>query len=154
MIFTGCGRVLVRERWPSDFQVRGDWQLVDCASHFFIVAAFSFGHSLTLAPFLCWTSFSLLHGCLRCACRSAVHSCYPATGHKLIPTIVVGRGREAAMFIREIHERPSLGYRIIGVVETEEVTPSSASELKESLCLAIFESSLRPYVTQVLTRSL
>jgi exopolysaccharide biosynthesis polyprenyl glycosylphosphotransferase len=35
----------------------------------------------------------------------------------LIPTLVVGRGPEAAMFINEMRERPELGYRIIGVVE-------------------------------------
>jgi len=37
----------------------------------------------------------------------------------LIPTLVVGRGPEAALFIREISERPTLGYRVIGVVETQ-----------------------------------
>ncbi|HEY3582421.1 MAG TPA: hypothetical protein VGK82_17835, partial [Pyrinomonadaceae bacterium] len=34
----------------------------------------------------------------------------------LIPTLVVGRGPEAALFIREMRERPALGYRVIGVV--------------------------------------
>jgi exopolysaccharide biosynthesis polyprenyl glycosylphosphotransferase len=37
----------------------------------------------------------------------------------LIPTLVVGRGTEAAMCIREMRERPALGYRVIGVVESE-----------------------------------
>jgi exopolysaccharide biosynthesis polyprenyl glycosylphosphotransferase len=37
----------------------------------------------------------------------------------LIPTLVVGRGDEAATFISEIRERPELGYRIIGVLEKE-----------------------------------
>lgn len=35
----------------------------------------------------------------------------------LIPTLVVGRGAEAALYIREMRERPELGYRVIGVVE-------------------------------------
>ena len=35
----------------------------------------------------------------------------------LIPTLVVGRGAEAALCIKEMRERPSLGYRVIGVVE-------------------------------------
>lgn len=45
----------------------------------------------------------------------------------LIPTLVVGRGTEAALFIREIRERPALGYRVIGVVENSplEVGPST-----------------------------
>jgi exopolysaccharide biosynthesis polyprenyl glycosylphosphotransferase len=37
----------------------------------------------------------------------------------LIPTLVVGRGEEAATFIREIRERPELGYRVIGVLEND-----------------------------------
>jgi exopolysaccharide biosynthesis polyprenyl glycosylphosphotransferase len=39
----------------------------------------------------------------------------------LIPTLVVGRGNEAALFIKEMRERPALGYRVIGVVETRVV---------------------------------
>jgi exopolysaccharide biosynthesis polyprenyl glycosylphosphotransferase len=35
----------------------------------------------------------------------------------LIPTLVVGRGPEAAFCIREMRERPTLGYRVIGVIE-------------------------------------
>jgi exopolysaccharide biosynthesis polyprenyl glycosylphosphotransferase len=35
----------------------------------------------------------------------------------LIPTLVVGRGPEASTFIKEIQERPELGYRVIGVIE-------------------------------------
>ncbi len=35
----------------------------------------------------------------------------------LIPTLVVGRGPEAALCINEMREHPSLGYRVIGVVE-------------------------------------
>jgi len=37
----------------------------------------------------------------------------------LIPTLVVGRGPEASLFIREMRERPALGYRVIGVVDTK-----------------------------------
>jgi FlaA1/EpsC-like NDP-sugar epimerase len=37
----------------------------------------------------------------------------------LIPTLIVGRGPEAALFIREMRARPALGYRVIGVVETQ-----------------------------------
>jgi exopolysaccharide biosynthesis polyprenyl glycosylphosphotransferase len=39
-------------------------------------------------------------------------------GINLIPTIVVGRGPEAAFCIKEMRERPSLGYRVIGAVDT------------------------------------
>lgn len=37
----------------------------------------------------------------------------------LIPTLVVGRGPEAALCINEMRDHPSLGYRVIGVVENE-----------------------------------
>lgn len=36
----------------------------------------------------------------------------------LIPTLVVGRGQEASLCIKEMRERPALGYRVIGVVES------------------------------------
>jgi exopolysaccharide biosynthesis polyprenyl glycosylphosphotransferase len=39
----------------------------------------------------------------------------------LIPTLVVGRGTEAALFIKEMRERPALGYRVIGVVDIKPV---------------------------------
>jgi exopolysaccharide biosynthesis polyprenyl glycosylphosphotransferase len=39
----------------------------------------------------------------------------------LIPTLVVGRGPEAALCITEMRERPELGYRVIGVVENGNV---------------------------------
>jgi exopolysaccharide biosynthesis polyprenyl glycosylphosphotransferase len=38
-------------------------------------------------------------------------------GINLIPTLIVGRGAEAAMCIREMRARPELGYRVIGVLE-------------------------------------
>jgi exopolysaccharide biosynthesis polyprenyl glycosylphosphotransferase len=40
----------------------------------------------------------------------------------LIPTLVVGCGPEASLCIREMRDRPELGYRVIGVVENENGT--------------------------------
>jgi exopolysaccharide biosynthesis polyprenyl glycosylphosphotransferase len=40
-------------------------------------------------------------------------------GVNLIPTLVVGRGPEAQICIEEMRARPSLGYRVVGVVESE-----------------------------------
>ncbi len=37
----------------------------------------------------------------------------------LIPTLVMGRGPEAALCIREMRERPEIGYRVIGVIDSE-----------------------------------
>ncbi len=42
-------------------------------------------------------------------------------GINLIPTLVVGRGAEASLCINEMRERPSLGYRVIGFVESGSV---------------------------------
>lgn len=39
-------------------------------------------------------------------------------GINLIPTLVVGRGPEASLCINEMRKRPSLGYRVIGLVES------------------------------------
>lgn len=39
-------------------------------------------------------------------------------GINLIPTLVVGRGAEASLCINEMRERPALGYRVIGLVES------------------------------------
>jgi exopolysaccharide biosynthesis polyprenyl glycosylphosphotransferase len=44
-------------------------------------------------------------------------------GINLIPTLVVGRGREAAVCINEMRDRPALGYRVIGVVEPGSLQP-------------------------------
>jgi exopolysaccharide biosynthesis polyprenyl glycosylphosphotransferase len=43
----------------------------------------------------------------------------------LIPTLVVGRGPEAMLCITEMRERPELGYRVIGVVESGAIDPKA-----------------------------
>jgi exopolysaccharide biosynthesis polyprenyl glycosylphosphotransferase len=45
----------------------------------------------------------------------------------LIPTLVVGRSPEAALCIKEMRERPELGYRVIGVVDTQSVVELDSS---------------------------
>ncbi|PYS44428.1 MAG: hypothetical protein DMF71_03570 [Acidobacteria bacterium] len=40
-------------------------------------------------------------------------------GINLIPTLIVGRGHEAALCIHEMRARPELGYRVIGIIENE-----------------------------------
>src|SRR3989440_5425440 len=46
-------------------------------------------------------------------------------GVNLIPTLIVGRGPEAALCIREMRARPELGYRVIGLVENGHLARSS-----------------------------
>jgi exopolysaccharide biosynthesis polyprenyl glycosylphosphotransferase len=48
----------------------------------------------------------------------------------LIPTLVVGRGREAAFCIREMRERPELGYRVLGIVENGAVDETVAENFE------------------------
>ncbi|HEX8845832.1 MAG TPA: sugar transferase [Pyrinomonadaceae bacterium] len=48
----------------------------------------------------------------------------------LIPTLVVGRGPEAALCIKEMRERPSLGYRVIGVVENGVIDETVPAEFE------------------------
>ena len=118
------------------YRVRGEFSLVDDGIRIFkaaaigsllIVAAaflyrggfefraFSYARSVFVFDFL----FLLAGvGLLRLIMRSA--QTFVRSRHiNLIPTLVVGRGKEASLFIREMRERPSLGYRVIGVVETE-----------------------------------
>src|SRR5437879_6641481 len=47
-------------------------------------------------------------------------------GVNLIPTLIVGRGVEAAHCIREMRARPELGYRVIGIVENERINTSAS----------------------------
>ncbi|HEY8188358.1 MAG TPA: sugar transferase [Pyrinomonadaceae bacterium] len=54
---------------------------------------------------------------IRLLIRSA-QTFFRLRGINLIPTLVVGRGPEAAFCIKEMRERPSLGYRVIGVVDS------------------------------------
>lgn len=49
-------------------------------------------------------------------------------GINLIPTLVVGRGREAELCIREMQARRSLGYRVIGVIDAGDRTEATEFE--------------------------
>jgi exopolysaccharide biosynthesis polyprenyl glycosylphosphotransferase len=76
--------------------------------------AFSYARSVFVLDFLiALASFY----CVRLLVRSA-QTFFRARGINLIPTLVVGRGPEAAFCIKEMRERPSLGYRVIGAVDS------------------------------------
>ena len=79
--------------------------------------AFSYARSVFVTDFF----FVLIGvGALRLFMR-AVQMFVRSRQINLIPTLVVGRGPEASVFIKEMRERPSLGYRVIGVVDTRSV---------------------------------
>jgi exopolysaccharide biosynthesis polyprenyl glycosylphosphotransferase len=76
--------------------------------------AFSYARSVFALDFvIALASFYTL----RLLVRSA-QSFFRLRGINLIPTLVVGRGPEAAFCIKEMSERPSLGYRVIGAVDS------------------------------------
>lgn len=76
--------------------------------------AFSYARGVFLVDFaLAFLLFLLLRLIVRAAQASARRR-----DLNLIPTLVVGRGAEAALCINEMRERPDLGYRIIGVIDS------------------------------------
>jgi exopolysaccharide biosynthesis polyprenyl glycosylphosphotransferase len=75
--------------------------------------AFSYSRSVFVLDFL--IALASLYS-IRLLVRSA-QTFFRLRGINLIPTLVVGRGPEAAFCIREMRERPSLGYRVIGAVD-------------------------------------
>ena len=75
--------------------------------------AFSYARSVFVLDFL--IALGSFYS-IRLLVRSA-QTFFRQRGINLIPTLVVGRGPEAAFCIKEMRERPSLGYRVIGVVD-------------------------------------
>ncbi|HJP94502.1 MAG TPA: sugar transferase [Pyrinomonadaceae bacterium] len=133
--FVVCIRLL-SFRYCNLYRVRGEFSFVDDGIRIFkataigsllIVAAaflyrggfefraFSYARGVFVADFV---FLLIVIGIVRFLMR-AVQTFVRERQINLIPTLVVGRGPEASLFIREMRERPALGYRVIGVVETE-----------------------------------
>src|SRR6185503_12005818 len=132
---------LLSFRYCDLYRVRGEFSFFDDAVRIFkgtaigsllIVAAaflyrggfefraFSYARSVFVVDF----AFVLLSvGLIRLVIRS-VQTFVRSRQINLIPTLVVGRGHEASLFIREMRERPALGYRVIGVVDTHSAEPN------------------------------
>ena len=134
---------LLSFRYCDLYRVRGEFSFVDDAMRIFkataigtllIVAAaflyrggfefraFSYARGVFVADFFI---VLIITGAVRFVMRS-VQTFVRSRQINLIPTLVVGRGPEALLFIREMRERPALGYRVIGVVET---MPSASASL-------------------------
>ncbi len=127
---------LLSFRYCDLYRVRGEFSFVDDVIRIFkataigsllIVAlaflyrggfefrAFSYSRSVFVADFVL---VLLSIGLIRLFIRS-VQTFVRSRQINLIPTLVVGRGHEASLFIREMLARPALGYRVIGVVDTQ-----------------------------------
>ena len=116
------------------YKLRGEFSYVDDALRVFkatavaslLIVAVAFlyrggttfrAFSYSRAVFVLDFAFALAaFGALRMGVRAA-QAAVRRRGVNLIPTLVVGRGAEASLCIREMRERPELGYRVIGVVE-------------------------------------
>jgi hypothetical protein len=76
--------------------------------------AFSYARMVFVIDFLIvLVSFQIIRILMRGA-----QTFFRLRGINLIPTLVVGRGPEAAFCIREMQKRPALGYRVVGAVES------------------------------------
>jgi len=135
---------LLSFRYCDLYRVRGEFSFVDDAIRIFkatatgsllIVAAaflyrggfqfrsFSYARSVFVVDFF----FVLLSvGVIRLVIRS-VQTFVRSRQINLIPTLVVGRGHEASLFIKEMRERPALGYRVIGLIDTAEAETNGDS---------------------------
>lgn len=139
LLFVVLIRVLTL-RYYDLYRLRGEFSFVDDGVRVFkstaigsllIVAAaflyrggfdyrtFSYARAVFLLDFL--IALALFYT-LRLLVRSA-QSFFRRRGINLIPTLVVGRGPEAAFCIKEMRERPSLGYRVIGAVDSGAFRP-------------------------------
>ncbi len=135
---------LLSLRYCDLYRVRGEFSVVDDALRVFkataigsllIVAAaflyrggfafraFSYARGVFIVDFfLALTSTASIRFLMR-----AFQTWVRRHQINLIPTLVVGRGPEAALCISEMRERPSLGYRVIGVVDSQVVATNEAS---------------------------
>lgn len=125
---------LILLRYYDLYRVRGEFSIVEDVARVFkataigsllIVAAafmyrggiayrtFSYSRGLFLFDFF----LALLSmGTVRMLLRGG-QTWVRRRGINLIPTLIVGRGPEAALCIQEMRARPELGYRVIGIVE-------------------------------------
>ena len=144
-------------RYSNLYRVRGEFSFVDDAIRIFkataigsllIVAAaflyrggfqfraFSYARGVFVTDFV---FVLIIVGLVRFVMRS-VQTFVRSRQINLIPTLVVGRGPEASLFIREMRERPALGYRVIGVVETVPSTPAASLSYEDVPIIGTLES--------------
>src|SRR2546421_818815 len=134
-------------RYYDLYRVRGEFSFVDDVARVFkaiaissllIVAAtfmyrggvafrtFSYSRGIFLLDFvLVFVSISLVRMILRTG-----QILVRRRGINLIPTLIVGRGAEAVVCIREMRARPELGYRVIGIIDNVPmgIVPGSSFE--------------------------
>jgi exopolysaccharide biosynthesis polyprenyl glycosylphosphotransferase len=123
-------------RYYGLYRLRGEFSFVDDAARVFkataissllmVAAAFMYRGGVTFRTFSYSRGIFALDFVLFFASVSLVRMIFRSgqimirrRGINLIPTLIVGRGAEAAVCIREMRARPELGYRIIGIIDNE-----------------------------------
>jgi exopolysaccharide biosynthesis polyprenyl glycosylphosphotransferase len=123
-------------RYYDLYRVRGEFSFVDDIARVFkataisslliVAAAFMYRGGIAYRTFSYSRAIFVLDFVLVCASLSVVRMIFRGgqimirrRGINLIPTLIVGRGAEAALCIREMRARPELGYRVIGIVDNE-----------------------------------
>src|SRR5580765_668044 len=126
-------------RYYDLYRVRGEFSFVDDVASVFkataisslliVAAAFMYRGGVAFRTFSYSRAIFLLDFLFVFASVSLVRMIFRGgqimirrRGINLIPTLIVGRGAEAALCINEMRARPELGYRVIGIIDNE---PSS-----------------------------
>ena len=123
-------------RYYDLYRVRGEFSFVDDMTRVFkaiaisslliVAAAFMYRGGLTYRAFSYSRGMFLLDFLLALAGIGSARMLLRAgqigarrRGINLIPTLIVGRGPEASLCIREMRARPELGYRVIGIIDNQ-----------------------------------
>jgi exopolysaccharide biosynthesis polyprenyl glycosylphosphotransferase len=123
-------------RYYDLYRVRGEFSFVDDVARVFkataisslliVAAAFMYRGGVTFRTYSYSRAIFVLDFALMFASLSIIRMIFRTgqimmrrRGINLIPTLIVGRGAEAALCIREMRARPEIGYRIIGIVDNE-----------------------------------
>ncbi|HEX8069186.1 MAG TPA: sugar transferase [Pyrinomonadaceae bacterium] len=129
------------------YRLRGEFSLVEDAVRVFKATAV--GSLLLVAVAFLWRggyeyrAFSYARGVFALdfalvlaavgLTRLAVRAAQAAARRRainLIPTLIVGRNAEASLCIAELRARPELGYRVIGVVESDALDGATPTEFE------------------------
>ncbi|MCS7078468.1 MAG: sugar transferase [Chloracidobacterium sp.] len=94
---------------------------------------------LSRVVFVCdWAILLVLVVASRILLRQ-VQSWVRSEGYDLIPAFVVGIGEEARVCIAEINESPRLGYKVLGVLTTDERTPDTPDMIEDVPIIGTFD---------------
>src|ERR1043165_6533494 len=135
-------------RYYDLYRVRGEFSLGDDLARVFkataigslliVAGAFMYRGGLAYRSFSYSRAIFLLDFALVFACVAMVRMALRTAqivvrrrGVNLIPTLIVGRGPEASLCIREMRARPELGYRVIGIVDNEPGGVYASSEFED-----------------------